>query len=186
MGFALPARYPSNSATRQAINQLIRQSRSKTGNGCPGDEVADLTHRHASIATGVDPAKRLHVHGHVQGQAVERTSSPYTQPQRRNLRLFHIDTRRIRTRRCRHTHPRKGPDNGLLNDINQGANSQAVASQVYHQVNHKLARAVIRYLATAIHQYHRDITGGQYVLGFAGLEASREAVNDFIASQVSR
>ena len=44
-----------------------------------------------------------------------------------------------------------------------------MASQVYHQVNHKLARAVIRHLATAIHQYHRDITGGQYVLGFAGL-----------------
>ncbi|MNG96147.1 hypothetical protein D3C79_552040 [compost metagenome] len=90
--------------------------------------------------------------------------------------VLHVDAGGIGLGIGLNTALRQGIDDGGFQAGHQFAHRELAAAHVHQHVEHQLAGTVIGHLAAAIALHHRDVTGGEQMLGLAGLALGVDGV----------
>jgi hypothetical protein len=128
-----------------------------------------LCYHESFVTTGIDSLERLQIHVDIERQAVKGSPLPHTQANGGDFLAINIDTRRPFSPLTVDAVMVQYQDNGFFDAVDEFTHAHATAANVHQGISDDLAGAVIGYLPTPVDLDNRDITGGQYMLGLAGL-----------------
>src|SRR5690606_34305595 len=140
---------------------------------------AQIVHRHhlqPGVAAGIDAVEGLQVHGDVEGQAVEAAAAAHADAERGDLGAVDVDAGRAVAAATLDVPLGQGVDHRLLDAADVVAHAELQPAQVQQRVGHDLAGPVVGDLAAAVNADHRDVPGGQHVLGTARLAEGEHGI----------